>query len=111
MKSRLSSAIAAVAFATAPAYADRSDAMMYYQSCMAAADIIESRHPSVDQLDKAPMCFGAITAIMNLEPLLRPEFGMCPPKEAQISFGQIVLVVADYLKKHPDQLDKNFHLL
>ena len=62
-----------------------------------------------DDLDKAPMRLGAITSITELEPLLKPEFAMCPP--SGVSFGQIVLVVANYLRNHPEQLHENFHLL
>jgi hypothetical protein len=56
---------------------------MYYQSCMAAADIMEGRHLSDDQFDKAPMCFGAATAIINLEPFLKSEYATCPRKAAK----------------------------
>ena len=83
---------------------------MYYQSCMAAASIMEGSPPS-DALDKAPMCFGAVTAIINLEPFLKPEYAMCPPSGSKISYGQMILVIVDYLKKHPEQLHQNFHML
>lgn len=97
---------------TARAHADvEATGNMYYQSCMAAADIMEGHHPSDEQFEKAPMCFGAITAIMSLEPLLKPEFAMCPPTGSKISYGQMILVVTDYLKKHPEQLHENFHML
>jgi hypothetical protein len=67
--------------------------------------------PPSDALDKAPMCFGAVRAIINLEPFLKPEYAMCPPSGSKISYGQMILVIADYLKKHPEQLDQNFHML
>jgi hypothetical protein len=96
----------------APAHAEVADATgnMFYQSCMAAASIMEGNPPS-DAFDKAPMCFGAVTAIINLEPFIKPEFAMCPPAGSKISYGQMILVIADYLKKHPEQLHQNFHML
>jgi hypothetical protein len=88
-----------------PAYADsEATGNMFYQSCMAAASIMEGNPPS-DALDKAPMCFGSITAIINLEPFLKPEYAMCPPKSAKITYGQIVLVIASYLRNHPEALE------
>jgi hypothetical protein len=107
---------AAVVFAfltvAAPARAGGDDASgtMFYQSCMAAASIIEGNAPA-DALEKAPMCFGAVTAIMNLEPFLKPEAAMCPPEGTRITFAQMILVVAKYLKTHPEQLHQNFHML
>lgn len=99
---------------TAPARAAPAEATgnMFYQSCMVAADLMEGHSPPNDeQLDKAPMCFGAITAVINLEPFLKPEYAMCPPKGNNITYGQIVLVIASYLRNHPEALDKNFHML
>jgi hypothetical protein len=112
MKPTLAPALFALLAFTAPARADATDASgtMFYQSCMAGASIMEGNPPS-DALDKAPMCFGAVTAIINLEPFLKPEFAMCPPEGSKISYGQMILVIADYLKKHPEQLHKNFHML
>ena len=43
--------------------------------------------------------------------LLKPEYAMCPPQGSQISYAQMVLVIVAYLKNHPEQLDKNFHML
>jgi hypothetical protein len=83
---------------------------MFYQSCMAAASIMEGNARD-DALDKAPMCFGAITAIINLEPFIKQEYAMCPPTESKISYAQMILVVVSYLKNHPEQLDRNFHML
>lgn len=100
---------------TARAATDNASAMLFYSSCMAAADIVSGppspSNPQAgsDDLEKAPMCLGAITAITKLEPLLKPEFAMCPP--SGVSFGQIVLVVANYLRNHPEQLHENFHRL
>jgi Rap1a immunity proteins len=57
------------------------------------------------------MCFGAITALMNLEPFFKPEFAMCPPQGSRISYSQMVSVIAAYLRNHPEKLHENFHLL
>ena len=84
---------------------------MFYQSCMAAADIMEGRHLSDEQFEKTPMCFAAVTAVVDLEPSLKPEYAMCPPKGEKISYQQMILVVASYLKNHPEQLNHNFHML
>jgi hypothetical protein len=107
--SAIAVALAILALA-APAHADlEATGNMYYENCIAAA-IIEGRASEKDY-DKAPMCFGAITAVISLEPFLRPEYAMCPPPRNKISYGQIVLVVATYLKNHPERLDENFHVL
>ncbi len=63
------------------------------------------------QLEKSSMCFGAITALMNSESFFRPEFAMCPPQNSKISLAQMTLVIADYLKKHPEKLNGNFYAL
>jgi Rap1a immunity proteins len=102
--------LAACTTAPARAAADDASGTMFYQSCMAAASIIEGS-ASTDALDKAPMCFGAMTAIINLEPFLKPEAAMCPPKGTKITYAQMILVVAKYLKTHPEQLHENFHML
>jgi hypothetical protein len=109
----ITAAVFALLTVNAPAGAADSAATanMFYQSCMAAAAIIEGRHLSDDQFEKTPMCFGAVTAIINLEPFLKPEYAMCPPKDGKISYGQMILVIADYLKKHPEQLHENSHML
>jgi hypothetical protein len=110
MPNRFSAVAFVFAFLTvnAPAHAADLEATgnMFYQSCMAAADIMEGHHPSDEQFEKTPMCFGAVTAIINLEPFLKPEFAMCPPKGSKISYGQMILVIADYLKKHPEQASR-----
>jgi Ssp1 endopeptidase immunity protein Rap1a len=103
---------------TVPAHAqsggDKASGTMFYASCMAAADIMEGRPPPSDpevaarQLNKATMCLGAVTAIANIEAFLRPEFAMCPPKGG-ISYAQMILVIAAYLRNHPERLHENFH--
>jgi hypothetical protein len=57
------------------------------------------------------MCFGAVTALMNLEPFFKPEFAMCPPQGSRVSYSQMLLVIAAYLRSHPEKLHENFHLL
>ena len=112
MTTRLSALIVALGALSiaAPARADLdANGNKYYENCIAAAAIIEGRASEKDY-DKAPMCFGAITAVISLEPFLRPEYAMCPPQGNKISYGQIVLVVATYLKNHPELLDQNFHM-
>jgi hypothetical protein len=102
-----------------PAHAAPNDASgtFFYPSCMAAADIMEGRPAPAEPdtataaLNNAAMCLGAVTAIMHLEPFLKSEFAMCPPKDSKISYAQMVLAVAAYLKAHPEQLNKSFHAL
>jgi hypothetical protein len=105
---------------TTPAHAEwtgggNTTGTMFYASCMAAADIMEGRPPpsdpdvAVNALNNAAMCLGAVTAIANLEAFLKPEFAMCPPEGSTISYAQMILVVAAYLRNHPEQLHKNFH--
>lgn len=106
-----------LAFLSMDAWAasESAPAMMFYASCMAASAIMgrppgpSTPQAGADDLAKAPMCLGAITSITKLEPLLKPEFAMCPP--SGVSFEQIVLVVANYLRNHPEQLQENFHRL
>jgi hypothetical protein len=101
--------------ANAHAQSDATSGKVYYPSCLAAAEIVQGRHPAADsedaakQLRQAAICFGAITAIMNLEPLFKPESAVCPPADSKISFSQMVLVVTTYLKAHPEQIQNNFH--
>src|ERR1035441_428898 len=96
---------------------DTTSAMVYYPSCLAAADIVQGKHPAADsedaakQLKQAAICFGAVTAIMNLEPFFKPEFAMCPPADSKVSFAQMVLAITTHLKNHPEQLRNNFHQL
>jgi hypothetical protein len=84
---------------------------------MAAADIM-GEHPllsdpamAANRLDKSIMCLGAVTALVSLEPFLKPEFGMCPPRGRKISDAQMILVIAAYLRNHPEELHENFHIL
>jgi Rap1a immunity proteins len=101
----------------AAAQNDPNSAMVYYPSCMAAADIVQGKRPSADsedaakQLRQAAICFGAVTAIMNLEPFFKPEYSACPPPDKKTSFNQAVLAVTAHLKSHPEQLTNNFHQL
>ena len=101
----------------AHAQTDANSGMVYYPSCLAAAEIVQGKRPAADsdemakQLKKAAICFGAVTAIMNLEPFFKPEFAVCPPPDSKISFAQMVLVVTAHLKNHPEQLRNNFHQL
>ena len=101
----------------AHAQTDTTSAKMYYPSCLVAADIVQGKHPAADseetakQLKQAAICFGAVTAIMNLEPFFKPEFAMCPPADTKVSFPQMVLAITIHLKNHPEQLRNNFHQL
>ncbi len=110
--------IAAVVIGTqANAVSDVTSAAVYYPSCMAAADIVQGKHPAADsedaakQLKQAAICFGAVTAIMNVELFFKPEFAMCPPADSKVSFAQMVLAITAQLKNHPEQLHENFHQL
>jgi Ssp1 endopeptidase immunity protein Rap1a len=97
------------------AASDATSGTSFYPSCRAAAEIAAGKpvnaQESLAQLEQAGQCFAAVTAIMNLEPFLAPEFKMCPPAGRKISYGQMVLVIADHLKNHPESLDKNFYML
>jgi hypothetical protein len=94
-----------------------TSARMYFPSCLAAADIVQGKHPAADsdeaakQLQKAAICFGAVTAISNLEPFFKPEFAVCPTADNKVSSNQMVLVITAHLKNHPEQLQNNFHQL
>jgi hypothetical protein len=69
------------------AQSDATSGTAFYPSCLAAADIIQGKRPAADsedaarQLRQASACFGAVTAIMKLEPFLKPEFAVCPPPD------------------------------
>jgi hypothetical protein len=97
------------------AQGDASSVMVYAPSCQAAADVVQGKRPAADsleaaaQLRKAALCFGAMTAIMNLEAIFKPEFAACPPKDKPVSVNQMVLIVVAYLKSHPEQARDNFH--
>jgi hypothetical protein len=86
---------------------------------LAAADIVQGKRPAADsedaarQLRQASVCFGAVTAILKLEPFFKPEFAMCPPSDilpdSKRVLGQMILSIVAYLKSHPEQRPNNFH--
>jgi hypothetical protein len=86
---------------------------------LAAADIVQGKRPAADsedaarQLRQASACFGAVTAIMKLEPFLKPEFAVCPPpdvvRDSKGILAQMILSITAYLKSHPEQRPNNFH--
>ena len=110
-------ATALLVTAQAHAQTDMNSGRVFLPSCLAAADIVQGKRPAADsedaakQLRQASICFGAVTAIMNLEPLLKPEFAACPPESSKVTSAQVVLIVTDHLKSHPEQLNGNFHQL
>lgn len=114
---KLCIAVAVALLLATPSHAqiDTNSAKVYFPSCQVAADIAQGKHPAADSVEsakllrKAAICFGAITAIMNLEPFFKPEFSACPPADKKISLNQMVLTVTAYLKSHPEQLHDNFH--
>ena len=101
------------------AQSDATSGTVFYPSCLAAADIVQGKHPAADsedaakQLRQASICFGAVTAIMKLEPFLKPEFAVCPPAtippDSKAILGQMILSVTAFLKSHPEQRSNNFH--
>jgi hypothetical protein len=103
----------------AHAQSDPTSGTAFYPSCLAAADIVQGKRPATDsedaakQLRQASICFGAVTAIMKLAPLFKPEFAMCPPADvvadSKAAVGQMVLSITAYLKNHPEQRPNNFH--
>ena len=110
--------VAALLIATQThAQTDTTSAKVFYPSCSVAADIVQGKRPAADsedaakQLRHAAICFGAVTAIMNLEPFFKPEFAMCPPADSTVSFKQMILTLTTHLKNHPEQLNNNFHQL
>src|ERR1017187_4617208 len=90
--------IAAALLIGTPAYAqsDPNSGRVFLPSCLAAADIVQGKRPAADsedaakQLKQAAICFGAVTAIMNLEPFLKPEFAVCLPADSRVSFAQMI---------------------
>jgi hypothetical protein len=112
-------AIASILSIATQAFAqnDPNSATVYYPSCLAAADVVLGKRPAADsedaakQLKQAAICFGAVTAIMNLEPFFKPEFSACPPPDKKITVAQVVLAVKAHLKSHPEQMANNFHQL
>ncbi len=115
MKLRIALVAALLIATQAHAQNDPNSALVYYPSCLAAADIVQGKHPAADSeeaaklLKKAAICFGAITAIRNLEPFFKAEYAVCPPKDKEVSFAQMVLAVTAHLKNHPEQRRDNFH--
>jgi hypothetical protein len=105
--------------AQAHAQSDPASGTVFYPSCLAAADIVQGKRPATDsedaarQLRQASACFGAVMAIMKLEPFLKPEFSVCPPSDiipnSKGAIAQMVLSITAYLKNHPEQRPNNFH--
>ena len=101
------------------AQSDPTSGTAFYPSCLAAADIVQGKRPATDledaakQLRQASVCFGAVTAIMKLAPLFKPEFAVCPPAaisaDSKGALAQMILVTTAYLKSHPEQRANNFH--
>jgi hypothetical protein len=101
------------------AQSDPTSGIAFYPSCVAAADIVQGKRPATDsedaarQLRQATACFGAVTAIMKLAPLLKPEFAVCPPSDivpdSKDALAKMVLAITAYLKSHPEQRPNNFH--
>ena len=101
------------------AQSDATSGTAFYPSCLAAADIVQGKRPAADsedaakQLRQASACFGAVTAIMKLEPFLKPEFAVCPPPDilpdSKDILAQMILSITAYLKSHPEQRSNNFH--
>jgi hypothetical protein len=110
--------VVAIAIGTqAHAESDPMSGMVFYPSCLAAADIVQGRHPAADsedaskQLQRAAICFGAVTAIMNVERFFKPEFAVCPPEGTKLSLAQMILVVTAHLKNNRERFQDNFHQL
>jgi hypothetical protein len=114
--------LAAIVFATqaqnqADAQSEPNSALVFYPSCLAAADIVQGKRPAADsedatkQLRQAAICFGAVTTIMNVEGFFKPEFAVCPPEGTKVSVNQMILTVTAHLKNHPERLRDNFHQL
>ena len=90
--------------------------MDFYQSCMAAAGIVgghplPTAHAMKEEVELAQACFAAVTAVMELEPLLAPPYRMCPAAGEKVSYAQAHLVIAEHLKNHPEQLHNSFYIL
>ena len=108
---------AAVIGTSAHAQNDPTSASVYYPSCLAAADIVLGKRPAADspdaatQLRQAVLCFGALTAIINVETFFKAEFAACPPADTKIAVNQSVLAITSHLKNHPEHRGNNFHRL
>jgi len=119
MKKWIGVAGAILAGTLANAQSDPTSGIAFYPSCVAAADIVQGKRPATDsedaarQLRQATACFGAVTAIMKLAPLLKPEFALCPPSDivpdSKDALAKMVLIITAYLKSHPEQRPNNFH--
>jgi hypothetical protein len=116
---RLYSALAEMNGAKAYAQSDATSGAVLFPSCIAAADIVQSKHPAADSEDAAKQlrlasgCFAAVTAIMRLQPLFKPEFAVCPPADistdSKVTLNNMILVITAHLRNHPEQRPNNFH--
>ena len=115
MKRLLPIALTLAVAAPALAQYDPNSASAYAPSCQAALDIAQGRRPAADspdaakQLQRAALCNGAMTAILNLQPFFKTEYSICPPGNTKPSTAQMVTAIAAHLKSHPEQLRENFH--
>ena len=119
MKHWIGSVAAVFIAAQAHAQSDPASGTTFYPSCLAAADIVQGKRPATDsedaarQIRQASACFGAVMAIMKLEPLFKPEFAICPPADLAAddkrAAVQMVISIAAFLKTHPEQRPNNFH--
>ena len=61
----------------AHAQSDTASGRVFLPSCLAAVDIVQGKRPAADSVDaakqlrQAAICFGAVTAVMNFEPLFK----------------------------------------
>ena len=112
--------VGAILFAAqAHAQIDPTSGAAFYPSCLAASDIVQGKRPATDsedaakQLRQASACFGAVTAIVKLAPLFKPEFAVCPPADVVVNskdgLAKMILSITAYLKNHPEQRPNNFH--
>src|SRR5262249_48344273 len=91
------------------AKSDAPSGPVFFPSCMAGADFVKSKRPAADSEDAAKQlrlasgCFAAVTAIMKLEPLFKPEFAVCPPAdistESKVTLNNMILVITAYIRK------------
>ena len=109
--------IVAALLAAAPAWAqgDATSATAYLPSCAAALDILQGRKPVADspeaaaQLRRAAICFGAVNAVLNVQPFLQRQYAMCAP--STVAPAQALPVIIAYLGAHKDMLGERFHAL
>ena len=109
--------LAAALLVAAPARAqnDSASATNYLPSCAAALDILQGRKPVADspeaaaQLRRAAMCFGAVNAVLNVQPYLQKQYAMCAPAGPAVTPAQALPVIVAYLGAHKDRLGENFH--